>query len=225
MQVIPVDLSSAWKSHIPSDGSNIGGVDPVSYGATLVPGKKPSQVLSISGNSKPPGYPAWMSYPPQPIPFVPPVKSVLLQLTLCFKLWVDARMQAASNCLETDSLFVIDGKHYNGSAQVVTATGELQVGTGTGGWQSTGVKVPAFSPNVKHDIMIIYSIDTVKETISVLAYVVDGTVYTVPVEYQNQSATPLTWTPGIYLQLQQGSLPAGNPWSARFSDISYFVQD
>ena len=51
MQTIKVPAAGPWKTHIPSDGSNIGGTDPLTYAFQVVPGKKQSVTMTQSGNS------------------------------------------------------------------------------------------------------------------------------------------------------------------------------
>jgi hypothetical protein len=226
MQTIKVPAAGPWKTHIPSDGSNIGGTDPLTYAFQVVPGKKQSVTMTQSGNSDKTGkgYPAWMLYPAAPI-VLPPITPTM-QFELDFDFWCDALTQAASNVRETDSIFIVKGTdgqtmHYNGSAQIVIGTGELEVGQGTGGWQKTGVLLPPLPPNQKAKIKIAYTLDTVKHTISVTSYSVGGVAYQVPTANQDVPASPITWSPGIYLQFQQGGLPAGNPFTWRLAGIKY----
>jgi hypothetical protein len=224
MQTILVPLDGAWSQHEPSDGSGIGGCDPVSYGSVLVPGKRASRVLLISGTTDKTETekPTWLLYPSSPI-VIPQTGGDLFELELNFSLWVDSLAQDASSAIETDTIAVIAGNKYNLSAQVITATGILEVGAGPASWQSTGVKIPAFTPNVKHKVKIEYYIDLLTKTASVQAYTVDGVSYLVPVVNQNVPAIPSTWKPGAYLQLQPWSLPAGNPWSMRVAGTKYRV--
>jgi hypothetical protein len=226
MQIIKYPATGPWKVHFPTDGSQIGGVDPETYGYSIVPGSKPSLLMSMEGNTAPPGFPAWMAYPASPIQL--PAAEPTMNIELSFSLWVDSNTKTAANVIETDTVFVIkgaDGKtySYNGSAQVIIASGLLEVGSDGAGWQSTGIRIPAFTPNVKHKIRISYQINTVTHLISVVSYAVDDVVYAVPVANQNVVATVSTWTLGAYLQLQQGSLPAGNPWTLRFTHFKYRV--
>jgi hypothetical protein len=225
MQTILVPLDGAWSQHEPSDGSGIGGCDPVSYGSVLVPGKRASRVLLISGTTDKTETekPTWLLYPSSPIVIPQDGNNGLLEFELTFDLWVDAFMQDASSAIETDTIFVVDGYKYNGSAQVITATGILEVGAGPASWQSTGIKIPAFTPNIKHKVKIDYMLDLKLFAASVQAYTVDGVEYAVPVANQNVPAIPSMWKPGAYLQLQPWSLPAGNPWSMRVTGTKYRV--
>jgi hypothetical protein len=226
MQVIKFPATGPWKIHFPTDGSDIGGSDPKSYGYTIVPGEKPSVVMTQSGNMAPPVFPAWMLYPASPIPL--PAAEPTMNVELSFSFWVDTFTQAAANVVETDTLFSIkgaDGKTflYNGSAQVIIASGLLEVGSPGAGWSSTGVKIPSFTPNTEHEIRIAYTINTVAHTISVLSYTVDGIVYAVPVANQNVPGEAQTWAIGAYLQIQQGGLLAGNPFTYRFGGFTYII--
>jgi hypothetical protein len=228
MRTSEIPSAGPWKTHVASDGSGIGGVDPKTYGFTVVPSKKPSVLMASAGTTKPGGYPAWMLYPASPVP----IQSLASVITaeLSFSIWVDQLTAAAANVIETDTIFIFkgaDGKteHYNGSAQLVLGSNgwALEVGTGTGGWQKTGAVIPALAPNVKHKIKIAYTLDTVKHTVSVTSYTVDGATYLVPPANQLQPTTPTTWALGAYLQLQQGLLPAGNPCTWRFASIKYRI--
>jgi hypothetical protein len=221
MKKIKFPATGPWKTHFPTDGSEIGGVDPASFGFFVVPGEKQSVLMNMSGTKTPGGFPAWMLYPASPIQL--PAAEPTMNMELEFKLWVDQNTQTAANVIETDTIFVIkgaDGKtySYNCSAQVVIASGMLEVGSPNAGWFLTGIKVADFLPNTEYTVRISYTVNTVTHVGSVNSYTVNDTAYIVPSAGLNVPGAVSTWTPGAYLQLQQGSLPASMPFTLRFGD-------
>jgi len=43
----------------------------------------------------------------------------------------------------------------------------------------------------------------------------------VPTALQNVPATACNWTPGVYAQVQMGSMPNGLPWQLKVSRMQY----
>ena len=206
MYVDEVELNG-WSIHIPSDGSDIGGVDPVNYGMRLVPGKNQRLLLWTSG-AKTPGYPAWMAYPPVPRLILPGT-----HVTLCYRVMADSGTAAGENAFETDLLLVADNQKLNGSFQRL-ASGELE----DNNWTDTTLRVGSLTPNVWHDVRINYSFNLGK-TISVLSYEIDGVVWSIPAKFQTLPGKPCTWTPGAYIQIQLSSLPTALSWSVLLKKI------
>jgi hypothetical protein len=214
-----------WLLHYPTDGSKIGGSDPAKFGYTVIPGAKPSVVLSQSGNTVPGQYPAVMLYPATPFA-LPPVQP-LMNIEMTFPVWLDVNSLAYANVLETDNLYSItgaDGKKflYQNSVQVILSSGLLEVGSPGAGWQSTLAKLAGqFAANRKHWIRILNQVDTVKHVSSVLSYSVDAVPTAVPEANQNVPAAEEDWTEGGYLQIQQGNNPPGQPIVYRFGGFDF----
>lgn len=212
-----LDLTKAWPSHVQSDGSNIGGVDPAIYSCLPIPGKKPALLLATSGNSKPPsGYPAveWYQHPL-------PIPQNTGNLQFIFDLTVDSNTLTAANVIETDTLIITNGHKFNLSGQRHVASGQIDVADANGHWADTGIRAGALVPNVKIRIVWTYTYDPVKMVCSVVSYACNGVVYPVPANLQNVPASASTWSVGVMPQFQMGSLPAGNPWSEKISGVKY----
>jgi hypothetical protein len=205
------------KSHVQSDGSDIGGVDPASYGSYIVPGKRPSLLMWTEGTTKAGAYPAWLLHPATARPILPNTGNLAFE----FDLTIDSSTPAAANVIETDTVLVVGGFKYNLSGQR-KIEGELMVGAGAAGWAVVpAVTLSALVPNQRHKIVWTYSFNETKRTCSVISYAIDGLVFPVPVALQNVAAVACSWPEGVYAQFQMGTLPAGNFWSQVIGDVKY----
>lgn len=212
-----LNLATPWPSHTQADGSNVGGVPPITYSFLPIPGKKPAALLSTSGNSQPPsGYPAaeWYQH-------ALPLQANTGNLQFIFDLTVDANTLTAANVIETDTLIITAGHKFNLSGQRHVATGQIDVADAAGHWVDTGIRAGAFVPGFKNKVIWTYVFDPVKFIGSVVSYACNGIVYPVPANLQNVPASTSTWAAGVMPQFQMGSLPAGNPWSEKITNAKY----
>ncbi len=60
-----------------------------------------------------------------------------------------------------------------------------------------------------------------KENLSVLGIVCNGVPSVVPAALQNVPASACNWTPGVYAQVQLGSMPNGHLWQLKVSRLQY----
>ncbi|HMG85593.1 MAG TPA: hypothetical protein VK574_07610 [Terracidiphilus sp.] len=209
---------SPFISHVQSDGSQIGGIDPLDYGATPIPGMPRALLLRTSGNSDKTGkqYPAWL-WSTAPRPILP--NTGRFQMSYDFR--IGGNLQGA-NVFETDTILIAvcaDGvkRKFNLSLQRHIATGQIDIGN----WTDTTLRAGALSQNTKHKVVIYYSFDLTKNVCSVLAYSCDGIPQSVPANLQNMPATQSTWAVGAIPQVQLGSLPNGLPWQVKLSKLRY----
>src|ERR1700733_11113999 len=148
---------AVWLTHVQSDGSQIGGCDPLKYGVQPIPGKRLSLLLSTEGSSDPKGaeYPAFMAYPSIPRAIPPNTGNV----SQSFKFTVGGNL-AGMNVLETDLLLVIGGWKFNGSCQFVQGKG-YEIVDADGEWQSANVNpIGKLSANLKYEAEITYVFNT-----------------------------------------------------------------
>lgn len=188
-----------WGTHLPNDGSQIGGVMPTAEGLLQdLPGAPGSAMLFVQG----PAYATMEAYTLRP-------NFVTLGLgyvTERFTLTIDDRTPTQAQVIESDLIRIVklpDGTvwKFDGSFQVYIAAGwMLQVdgptpANGLPSWRDTGIKIPPMVPNVPHQVAIVHFSDIAAKTHSVLSYSIDGTVYAIPPSFGNIPATPSTWTP------------------------------
>lgn len=224
MQIDYLDAATIFSSHVQSDGSEIGGVDPLSYGVQPCPGSKAGWLFWTEGNSAPPSsYPSVLFYPAASVglgktPLLRPILANTGNLALCFDETVGGNRSSA-NVDESDILIVYGGKKYNLSLQCHAANGEIDVGSGPAGWATTNLLTGAMTPNAKHQTRIQYAFNFTAGTCGVVSYTRDSLKWSVPANLQNQPGIASTWETGVYLQLQMGSLPSALPWSMRVKNI------
>jgi hypothetical protein len=214
--ILDVDLQKLPSSrHVNSDGSGIGGVDPLFYGSHLCVGPEAHESLLLysEGNTgTAEDYPAWMWYLTTPRPILP--NTGRLMLTYDFSLY-----GADFNTFETDILPVVGGKKYQGSGQYVKGVG-FQTTNAAGQWVTVGFDpVANLLDTGRHTVSWFYELDTVGETMSTTAIVFDSKSFQVAVN-QKIPATPTNWADNtVTLQLQLGSTPAAPWWMARVSKL------
>jgi hypothetical protein len=220
MLIDRLDPTTLWGVHVNTAATPIGGVPPLAYGSRLVPAKKTTLLCWTSGNSQPGSYPAVEFYPAQAgvlngvaEPRQIPVNTG--NVSLSYGLDIDAGTPTNANVIETDLLIVTGGMKYNLSGQRHVATGQIDIGN----WTSTGLLLGALKPNVQHKVKWAYSFNLTAKTCSVVSYECDKMVSQVPTSLGNMPATASNWTPGVYVQVQLGSLPAGAPWSILVSNL------
>jgi hypothetical protein len=203
-------------SHVASDGSGIGGVDPKVYSAEVIPGRKQSLLLTTSGSTDPTskGYPAWMWYPAAARPILPNTGN----LRLSFRCTVGGNLSGL-NTVETDVLIVQAGLMMNRSLQHVQSGkgAGFQIANQAGGWAATGLNPGPFVANQQYTL----SFDNFfngKDS-STTQIVQDGEQFLVPPNLQMIPSSPTSWPDGVYLQVQLGSMPNGLPWSLKLADM------
>ncbi len=199
------------KSHVQSDGSQIGGVDPAKYGWEIVPGKRQALLLTTEGPTEAGGYPAWMWYPATPRPILG--DSSKLELRMTYVLGGDLR---GSNVIETDTR--LNGA-WNGSVQYNQVSG-FQVTDATGAWLDTGISYGPLAVNTEYDVRIAYDFDLPNKLTSVTAIGI-GRMLPVPARLQKVPWVGTAWSTGLYLQIQLGSMPSAQPWSLKIKRARY----
>jgi hypothetical protein len=210
------DLSDAtWLTHVQSDGSQIGGIDPLRYGVQAIPSKHLSLLLWTSGTTDPKveQYPAFMAYPA--VPRLVPQNTGNVSLDFHFML---GGSLADFNGLETDLLPVIDGWKYPGSL-IYLQQGGFEINNATGNWISSGVDLGALSVNQKYRTTVTYQLDTVNHLLSVVSIALNNVPFPEKPVLQKVAATDTSqggkvapWKDGAYVQLQTSSDPLGEPW-------------
>ncbi len=212
-----IQADPTGRTHVQSDGSSIGGVDPASYSAKSVIGKKNALLLSTSGTTQLGKYPAFMWYcAPRA---VPPNTG---RLTMKYKFKVRGGL-VGINVFETDTILILkcaDGvvRKFNLSLQRHAANGQIDIGN----WTDSGIRMTPLALNFTYKISVAYSFDVVKNVCSVLSYAdnVSG-AKAVPAALQNMPATPSNWAVGAIPQVQLGSLPSAQPWQVKIWDHQY----
>ena len=205
--------SLAARTHVQSDGSNIGGFDPSKYGYELIPGLQ-SLLMWTEGSAKSGEYPAWMWYPASVRPIIK--NSTKLRMRGKFTVGGDL---TGMNVRETDMLLVFAGYKYNGSLQFNKTSGYFQIADANGSWHDVGAQQPELVADEEHDLAIEYAFDFTQRTISPLVITDNYATVVVPAAQQNVLAQPCNWTPGVYVQLQMGSLPSAQKWTMAVSDL------
>lgn len=203
-------------THVQSDGTNIGGVDPLDYGYTPIPGGDQSLLLRTSGNSDKTGkgYPAWLwSVRPRPM------LTFSGRFYMSYSFAIGGNL-AGANVFETDTILIAtcnDGKvrKFNLSLQRHVSSGQIDVGD----WTDTGIRLGPIAPDVPHKVGIQYAYDLTKNTCAVLSYEFDGAV--IVVKNGQQAATESNWSLGAIPQIQLGSMPAAYAWQVKLWDLQY----
>jgi hypothetical protein len=209
LQSLPCQLRTA--ATIP-----IGGCPPLEYGAQVIPGKHQSLFLWTEGTTNPAEYPAVMWNPASPRPILPNSGNV----SQSFKYAVGGNL-AGMNVLETDLILVIAGYKYNGSCQFQQGQG-YQVVDSSGDWVPTGINpIGKLTPNLPYSTEVSYAFDLLNHTLSVTTIAVNGVPF--PVNSSTPQKVPAqmsTWLPGAYSQIQLGSVPSAQGWSAKLKDLT-----
>jgi hypothetical protein len=219
--------SELWADHNPLDGSLIGGAMPKEYILmTAVPGAPRGILLGVNGA-------AWATMEAYCLPRPNFVTKGFGVTTETFTLTIDHL--GAAQIREFDLIRIIrlaDGTvwHFDGSIQIVIATGMIQVDSAPPAlpklptWVDTGVTIPAsaLTPDVPHLIAITHKSDPVAKTHSVISISVDGVVYAIPAAFQNLPATPSNWSvvDVDYIQAQLTVLGTGGAAAELLSAIS-----
>jgi hypothetical protein len=94
-----------------------------------------------------------------------------------------------SDCIPVD----MGGNRYNGSTQIVTETGELQIGKGSGGWQRTGLYPGPYPTGIIVPVDTYYTFDFTKGVISILAVGIGANLYQIPSDLWNQPSQKSNW--------------------------------
>lgn len=220
MSILDTNLQALpSSSHVQSDGSNIGGVDPSHYGPFMIPGVEQELLLYTVGNTGNPStdYPAWMWYPTSPRLVIP---TTPVNLALSFDYTITGNL-SGFNVIETDTRMSFGGKDYNASAQFNQTTNQFQVVNSSDVWVNFGFSPGVMVANVKRRVKFEYIFDTVGHTVNVAAITCNGTRVTGSLTNPATVLTPSPWPTGLYLQLQLGSNPSAQQWQIRFANIQF----
>lgn len=213
-----IQLLPNWKTHVQTDGSNIGGVPPRSYGMILSPPKSPNGLLFFTnGSSVAGGYADWEAYISRPLQ----TNTGILQLD--FDLTVDKNSTTAAQAIETDTILCINGWNYDFSMQLNYAEGgKVQIDKAGGGWVDVGGGPGKLTPDVPHHYSLVYEFDITKQTGSVVAIQIDGVFYIPGASLRNLPAQNKKWADGAILQIQQDLSPKGSgSFSMLLENVKY----
>jgi hypothetical protein len=196
-------------THVNSDGSNIGGVDPLSYQVTTIPGSKSKLLLSTAGNSDKTGkgYPAFL-WSLKPRPILP--NSGTFSMSYSFMLGGDL---TGANVFETDTIFILNKTKYNLSLQRHIKSGQIDIGN----WTDTTLRFAPLVVNKKYKIILNYVFNIT--TCAVVSYSEDGVVSVI--KNGTQAAIPSNWSTGAIPQIQLGSVPSAQAWNVKIWDLEY----
>lgn len=217
-----IQLQLAWKSHVQTDGSDIGGVPPESYATLLSPAGSPTgRLFYAQGSTVKGGYADVEFYTSRPV--LP--NSGRLQLT--YTLTVDQNSTVFAQSIETDSIICIpDDKgviwNYDGSLMIdVSKGGQVNVDKAGGGWVPTGIVLGSIMPDVPHEVVVSYLIDTTNKVLSVIGYQFDSKFYAVTTAGQKLPAVAKEWAEGVLFQVQLGLTAAAGWFSIILDHANY----
>jgi hypothetical protein len=184
-----------WSLNIPSNGSDIGGVDPAAYSLD----QSFDEVEQyLEGTTQQGGYPTIEAY----------IKRSILtntgNVSLSFDLLPNLNL-LNEYLYETDLILAYSGFKYNMSLQVVWGAkgGDLQIANEGGGWVSTGLVVPFFSPNVSVHYLITYQFNVTTKKYSTLAAVINNQLFQISANLQNLTAQVSNWAETAVIQQQR----------------------
>lgn len=210
-------------THVNSDGSQIGGSDPVSASAVAIPGD--SVLMTIAGSKTPGGYASWMAY------WQRPVYAGFTGLELCFQATFDDLASENGEAWETDTILVLPGAlpgappatapntKINLSSQLNIALGwQWQIAM-SGKWCSVPGAILGPLDGGKHKFRIGY--EFTKTTGAVTSLTVDGKTYWTPPSMQKADVTATNWTPFATFQAQQDLTAAAKNYSVIVSKPQY----
>jgi hypothetical protein len=153
-----------------------------------------------------------------------PVERNAAKLTWRGRIFHDDRATSGMQALEFDTRITKAKQNINLSSQINYAKGGmLQVVNDaiTKGWQDTGIVVGKLTPNVWHDFAWEYWYDSDAKQFGYGGFTLDGTRYTIPFDFVNQTPTTIDWADGIHPQLQIGTNNKGLPFSVCFDRLGY----
>jgi hypothetical protein len=213
MQVIS-NIAALFTQENSHTGGSIGGDAAKAYRVTIVDG---AAVFSIQGCVKKNGYAdaEWF----QGVAIPTGANRICYSRTLQF----DSDYALFSQADEEDLILTdAEGNRYNGSTDVLTASGELQVGQGSGGWQNTGLFPGPYPVDLPIAVSTYYAFDFVKKTISVLGVGIGARLYEIPAAFQNQPALPSTWKDfnEVVIQEQMGLNQKAQQYTKAVSNAS-----
>ncbi len=192
-------------THVPSDGSQIGGVDPTTPYAPIV---LPNGALYSAIESAPvPGqYPTVMTYFDRPV--LNPTGS---SLTLDFDLYLGPGYPTSVNAVETDTILVTAGAtptttvKRNLSLQNIRGQMYLIL---SNAWAAIPGATPGlFTQGARYHHTISYAFGP--DSAAILSVAINDTVYEVPSSMQKADISASNWSPVAAMQLQQSLLPTG----------------
>jgi hypothetical protein len=198
-----------WKSHVQSDGSNVGGYDPAVYSIDQT--FPPSCRFFLQGTKKQGAYPTVDWYINRPI------QANTGNLQLNFGITPNTNL-ANMALFETDLKLSIGGYTYNFSLQVLTGTWVLEISNQAGNWVSTGFKVPPFLPGVLTPYELAYRFNETTKLYSLPTAVINGELFEIPASLGNLTAIKTGWADGALIQQQRSLTPAAGNADLSASD-------
>ena len=218
-QNLNVQISPGFIAFPPSIHPGIGACDPASYGLLTpksVPGHPTAVQAYCEGTSEPGKYPSMLWSPKSLLP-VPPDYT---RLNLDLDTLLGSSLINQGNCLEIDTMTVVDGLTYPAGFHIILAQGgKAQICDPTGAkWLDAGFSI-ALTPDVLHHFTFQYRYDFARKTLTWLGIVVDGKTNTV----QNAvvDADNWKWGDGYKPQLQIDNVPAAPLISGVFDNFNY----
>lgn len=214
--VVPhLESEPGWQTHIPSDGSDIGGNDPSAWlRLQNAAGLADGMFLDVTG----PAYAAVEHYLLTPI-----VTPNTGNLVLSYGLTVDANAVNCAQSIETDTILCVGGFNYNLSLQVnYQERGMIQIANQSGGWTDTGkalISYPPFLPQAAYKVRIAYRFNLTTKTSQVVSYTLNGVEY--PISLLTINAVEKGWADGALVQVQQGLNAQGGSFSMLMNNLQY----
>lgn len=207
-------------SHVQSDGSEIGGVDPENYSSEV----RGSSLFMYTAGAKTPGYPAWMWYPAEPLP----LQQSASKLALDIEFILGGNIEAV-NAIETDIIIIAPNttgvmQKLNRSAQFVQGSG-FQVAKEDGTWESIGVNPGPLKAYSTYRFVYMHELSMSANSISpstssTSSVCCNGVKSLVPAALQQVPSQKTDWSPaGVYVQIQQSSLPSAEAWTLKIKKL------
>ncbi len=204
--------SGMWGTHLPNDGSKIGGNVPAKYGVVSPLPSGAGALIYIEG----PAYSDFEAY------IVRPVLPNTGSLAITFSLATDANAPKVAQAIETDTILTANGWTYNLSAQInYEEEGMIQVADVTGKWVDTGVKIGLLDPATVTRFSVLYGFDEAKHTSSVRHVMAGPTIHEIPEALQNIPAVQKGWADGAIMQVQLDTNARGGEFSVSVDGCSY----
>lgn len=205
--------TNPWSTHLPNDGSNIGGTMPENTALIPRPASAPDGILLyIKGGP----YASFEAYQMRPV--LPHNGG----LQLLFSLQPDLNAATSAQAIEVDTILTVGGWTYNLSMQInYEEEGMIQVADATGKWVDTGVKIGLLDPATVTRFSVLYEFDEAKHTSAVRHVMVGPTVHDIPEALQNIPAVQKGWTDGAIMQVQLDTNARGGEFSVSVDGCSY----
>lgn len=224
MRLVDQQFQSAPSgTHIPSDGSSIGGVDPTTpYAPLILPdGSLYSMIESVPVAGK---YPTVMTYYDRPVPSSATMAALGLNTLLFdFDLIWDANWATQGNATETDTMLVTPGAtsttNLRRNFSIQNVAGQFYLVQNNAWVPIPGAKPGILTAGVPHHHTIACSFTSTGG--GVVSITVNGATYLVPSSLQKADVVEVNWTPGAVMQLQQSLIPTGKSFGLMLMGAGY----